>query len=701
MEKKSQIILVTGGAGFIGSNLCEYLLNQGHKVICLDNFFTSKRQNIEHLLPNKNFKLIEHNINKPLPIKKIGEIDRIYNLACPASPLHYQFDPVETVKTNVLGVINMLELARKTGARILQASTSEVYGDPKEHPQKETYNGSVSQISIRACYDEGKRCAETLFMDYHRQYGIEIKIVRIFNTYGPKMAAGDGRVVSNFILQALNGEDITMYGDGNQTRSFQYVSDTVEAMVEIMETTKDIIGPINIGNPQEITLCELSERIIELTGSKSKLIFLPLPLNDPVHRQPDITLAKKILHWQPKVPLKEGLQKTIDYFKGQLKYRERRVMVFNLSYLPLIGGVELTLSEIIKSLPRVEFDIITARLDENLPKFEKSENANIYRIGGGSKIDKVLFPVRAFFKGWKLFKEKEYNTIWAKSSTYAGLAALLMKLRFPKTNYLLTLRESTPEKRIKQLARFIPFYKLVYKKADFIQVVGSSFEKRVREFGYNGVVSIIPGAIDIKQFKEDIPETELIQLRNRLGINPSEKIVVSISHFAEQDGLEDLVKAISLMGNINLKFLIIGEGTQKDFVERTVQDLGLKDKFVFLGYIDNPQTIKILRIADIFVRPAISGGSGITVLEAMAARTFVISTLAGGVNDFLIDNKNGFVIESGRPEIIAEKINFALKNEGLRNQLIDAAEELIINKYYWEKINSKIRNILERMLFTG
>jgi UDP-glucuronate decarboxylase len=694
-------ILITGGGGFIGSNLCEYLLNQGHRVICLDNFFTSKRENIEHLLPNKNFKLVEHSINKSLPTKKIGKIDRIYNLACPASPLHYQFDPVETVKTNVLGVINVLELARKTGARILQASTSEVYGDPKEHPQKETYSGSVSPISIRACYDEGKRCAETLFMDYHRQYGIEIKIIRIFNTYGPKMAAGDGRVVSNFVLQALNGEDITMYGDGNQTRSFQYVSDLIEAMVKMMETTKDIIGPINIGNPQEITLKEFCERIVELTGSKSGIVFLPLPANDPVHRQPDIALAKKILDWEPRVSLNEGLQKTIDYFKGQLKYRERRILVFNLSYLPLIGGVELTLSEIIKSLPRVEFDIITARLNKNLPKFEKSENANIYRIGGGSRIDKILFPIRAFFKGWKLFRTRKYNTIWAKSSTYAGLAAMLLKLKFPKTNYLLTLRESTPEKRIKQLARFIPFYKLVYKKADFIQVVGSSFEKRVREFGYNGVVSIIPGAIDMKQFKEGMPEAEQIQLRGKLGIGPAEKIVVSISHFAEQDGLEDLVKAISLMGNINLKFLIIGEGKQKDFVKEMVQNLGLGDKFVFLGYIDNPRTIKILRIADIFIRPAISGGSGITVLEAMAARTFIISTLAGGVNDFLIDGKNGFVIEPKKPEIIAERLSTALENEELRKQLIDAAEELIINKYYWEKINSKIRNILERMLFIG
>ena len=694
-------ILITGGSGFIGSNLCEYLLNQGNKVICLDNFFTSKKENIRHLLRNKNFKLIEHNINKPLPAKKIGKIDRIYNLACPASPLHYQFDPVETVKTNVLGVINVLELARKTGARILQASTSEVYGDPKEHPQKEIYNGSVSPISIRACYDEGKRCAETLFMDYYRQYGIEIKIVRIFNTYGPKMAAGDGRVVSNFILQALNNEDITMYGDGNQTRSFQYVDDTVEAMVKMMETTKDIIGPVNIGNPKEITLKELCGKIKELTGSKSRIVFLPLPANDPVKRQPDIALAKKILNWQPKASFDEGMRKTVNYFKNRLEYRDRKILVINLSYLPLIGGVELTLAEIIKSLPGVEFDIITARLNKELPKLEKIGNAAVYRIGGGSRIDKILFPFRAFFKGWALFKKRKYSVIWAKSSTYAGIAALFLKLKFPKINYFLTLRESTPEKRIKQLARLIPFYKWVYKKADFIQAVGSSFEKRVRDFGYNGVVSIIPGAIDAGQFNEDLSPEEIEKMKNEFKIRPADKIIVSISHFVEQDGLKDLIDAIALIENENIKVLIIGEGREKESIERAVRESGLEGKVVFTGYINNPQTIKILRIADILVRPAISGGSGITVLEAMAAKTLVISTLAGGVKDFLIDGKNGLIIESSKPEVIAEKLNIALKNETLRNELIKVAEELIINKYYWEKINSKIRNILERMLFTG
>jgi len=311
--------LITGGAGFIGSHLCEFLLNQGNKVVCLDNFFTSSKKNIEHLLNNKNFLFIEHDINKDLPEKKIGKLDRIYNLACPASPKHYQSNPIETIKTNTLGVINVLKLAKKSEAQVLQASTSEVYGDPKEHPQKENYWGHSNPIGIRSCYDEGKRCAETLFMDYHRQYGLDIKIIRIFNTYGPNMALDDGRVISNFIVQALKGEDITIYGDGSQTRSFQYIDDLIEAMIKFMNIPK-LVGPINIGNPQEITVKNLANRIISLTGSDSKIKFLSLPEDDPVRRWPDISLAKKILNWEPKISLDEGLTRTINYFKLKLNH---------------------------------------------------------------------------------------------------------------------------------------------------------------------------------------------------------------------------------------------------------------------------------------------------------------------------------------------------------------------------------------------
>lgn len=302
-------ILVTGGAGFIGSHLCTRLLKEGNYVICLDNFFTGMRRNVEQLLDSPHFELVEHDI-----INKFDtEVNEIYNLACPASPPHYQYDPVKTLKTSVLGIINMLELARKYNAKILQASTSEVYGDPLVHPQVETYWGNVNPIGIRSCYDEGKRCAETLMMDFHRQYNLDTKIVRIFNTYGPNMDPKDGRVVSNFIIQALKGEDITIYGDGTQTRSFCYVEDLVNGLIKMMEA--DITGPVNLGNPSERTILDFAKLIIELTNTKSKIIHKPLPSDDPVKRRPDITLAQKELGWAPKIDIFPGLEKTIEYFK--------------------------------------------------------------------------------------------------------------------------------------------------------------------------------------------------------------------------------------------------------------------------------------------------------------------------------------------------------------------------------------------------
>ncbi|MDR1812237.1 MAG: SDR family oxidoreductase [Candidatus Fibromonas sp.] len=304
-------ILVTGGAGFLGSHLCDRLIEQGHDVICLDNYFTGSKKNVEHLAGNPRFELIRHDITQPILL----EVDRIYNLACPASPVHYQYNPVKTIKTSLLGSVNMLGLAKRVKARILQASTSEVYGGPTVHPQTEEYWGNVNPIGIRSCYDEGKRVAETLFMDYHRQNRVDIRIVRIFNTYGPRMNPNDGRVVSNFIVQALQNKDITVYGDGSQTRSFCFASDLIEAILRMMEQPE--IGPVNIGNPGEFTILELAEKVIKLTGSKSRIVKEPLPSDDPKQRKPDISKAKKFLNWEPKVNLEEGLLQTIEYFKRQ------------------------------------------------------------------------------------------------------------------------------------------------------------------------------------------------------------------------------------------------------------------------------------------------------------------------------------------------------------------------------------------------
>ena len=307
-----QRILVTGGAGFLGSHLCERLLTAGHEVLCVDNFYTGRRKNVAHLLDNPNFELVRHDVTFPLYV----EVDRIYNLACPASPLHYQLDPVQTTKTSVHGAINMLGLAKRVKARILQASTSEVYGDPEVHPQQEDYWGRVNPIGPRSCYDEGKRCAETLFFDYYRQHGLDIKVARIFNTYGPRMLPNDGRVVSNFIVQALQGRDITIYGDGRQTRSFCYVDDLIEAIIRLMDTEKGFTGPVNIGNPAEFTILQLAELVLRLTGSTSKIMLRDLPTDDPKQRRPDIGLARRHLAWEPTIALEAGLKRTIEYFRG-------------------------------------------------------------------------------------------------------------------------------------------------------------------------------------------------------------------------------------------------------------------------------------------------------------------------------------------------------------------------------------------------
>ncbi|MDH4477154.1 MAG: SDR family oxidoreductase [Verrucomicrobiaceae bacterium] len=311
MEKK--VILVTGGAGFLGSHLCEKLLSLGHQVLCLDNFFTGRRENVSHLIQHPDFELVRHDVTEPIRL----EVDQIYNLACPASPRHYQQNPIKTIKTSVMGAINVLGLAKRIGARVFQASTSEVYGDPIIHPQPESYWGNVNPVGQRSCYDEGKRVAETLFFDYHRQNGVDIRVARIFNTYGPRMQAGDGRVVSNFIVQALRGEDLTIYGDGTQTRSFCYVDDLVEGFVRLMNS-EGLTGPVNLGNPQEFTMLELAEQVLAEVGGRSRLVHLPLPADDPRQRRPDITLAKEKLAWQPQVPLQEGLVRTVRHFKHVL-----------------------------------------------------------------------------------------------------------------------------------------------------------------------------------------------------------------------------------------------------------------------------------------------------------------------------------------------------------------------------------------------
>ncbi|PIT90777.1 MAG: hypothetical protein COU22_00255 [Candidatus Komeilibacteria bacterium CG10_big_fil_rev_8_21_14_0_10_41_13] len=473
-------ILVTGGAGFIGSHLIDKLISQGHEVVCLDNFFSGRKENIQQHFTNSKFSLIKQDISLPLKVK-FNKLDRIYNLACPGSPVQYQFDPIKTLNTSVLGIQNMLELAHKTGARILQASTSEIYGDPLEHPQKESYWGNVDPLGERACYDEGKRTAETLCKDYHKMYGIEVRLVRIFNTYGPRMMFNDGRVVSNFLLQALLGEDITVHGDGSQTRSFCYIDDLIKALTGWMEKETDF-KPINIGNPDERSIVDLAKMIKEKTSSKSQIVFMPYEkvsgrTGDVRQRQADISKIKKELGWQPKINFESGLEKTIVDFKKRLNNKPH-IIIFSPSYLPFKGQAEEAVSEIIKRSQGWEFDLITSRMSKDLPKEEHQGNLHIYRLGRGTDRDKYWLPFKAFWLARRLHKKYKHQVAWAIMVSYGALAALLFSKSAVKVPFLLSVYEAdVTEKMVKHGVLTSPVYRLIFKQAHRWQVIGKMSEK--------------------------------------------------------------------------------------------------------------------------------------------------------------------------------------------------------------------------------
>ena len=471
-------ILITGGAGFIGSHLCEKYASEGHSVICLDNLQTTATpHNIEHLRARRNFRFLQADIVEPIPIDE--PIDWIFNFACSGSYTSYQYDPIHTMKTNTVGMANVLELARRTGARVLQASTSEVYGDPVEVPQKETYRGNVNMLGPRACYDEGKRAAETLCMDFHRQYGTDVKIIRIFNTYGPRMQFNDGRAVSNFITAALSGRDIVIYGDGLQTRSFQYIDDLVEGIDRMMR--KDgFMGPVNLGNPVEITISALAEKVKESVRSSSRITFDRGATDDPRRRVPDITLARETLGWEPKVGLDEGLEKTIAYFRTAA-LPEKKVLVFSTTYFPYAGPAEQAFFALTEVLPETEFHIITARMRRDLLTTERIGWNVIYRVGFGNTLDKYLLPLLGVWRAYSLHRKNRYTFLWSIMGSYSGIAAALLKRLDPNLTFLLTLHEGEMQPAGGLKARLAPFlYRFVFRSADVVYTRNDALEEKAR-----------------------------------------------------------------------------------------------------------------------------------------------------------------------------------------------------------------------------
>jgi UDP-glucuronate decarboxylase len=454
MLKKT--ILITGVAGFIGSHLARKYLREGYRVIGVDNLQTTgDTKHIQECIVDPKFTFYRHDIVKPFRIKE--QVDWIFNLACAGSYTSYQWNPVHTMQTNTVGMINMLELALQKGARILQTSTSEIYGDPLEFPQKETYRGNVNTLGPRACYDEGKRSAETLCMDYHREYGVDVKIVRIFNTYGPSMDPNDGRAVTNFILHALDNRDIVIYGDGSNTRSFQYIDDLVDGIDRMMRK-ENFTGPVNLGNPGELTMKEFAEKIIALTGSSSKIVYDKDATDDPKRRCPDITLAKKKLDWQPNVAVDEGLLRTIEYFKA-VERPNRKVLVFATTYAPHMGPAEEALHGLTQAMPETEFHIVTTRFSRNVKKHEVLGNVTLYRVGTGSVLDKYALPLLGLYRAHQLGTQHNHVFVWSVMASYAGLAGLLYRVTHPRVLHFVTLddRELMEKRSLHQrlLARII------------------------------------------------------------------------------------------------------------------------------------------------------------------------------------------------------------------------------------------------------
>ena len=471
-RNKKKTILIAGGAGFIGSHLVVKYLGEGHRVICLDNLQTTwKPKNIERFFSHPNFCFIRQDIIEPIRLRE--RVDWVFNCACAGSYTSYQFNPVHTVKTNTVGIINLLELARKDGARILQTSTSEIYGDPLETPQKETYHGNVNPLGPRACYDEGKRVAETLCMDYHREFGVDVKIVRIFNTYGRNMDPNDGRAVTNFVRNALTGKDLVLYGDGSQTRSFQYIDDLV-AGLDLMMHKEGFVGPVNLGNPGEISMRELAEMIVRLTRSQSKIVHAESATDDPRRRSPDVALAGRELGWTPKVPLDQGLKKTIEYFLNT-EWPEKKVLVFATTYYPDLGPAEEALFELSKLMPDTEFHIVTTKFRKGIPEIEEVGTDTVHRVGVGNWLDKYMLPLLGLLKAQKLKDEHQYRFVWSIMGSYSGMAALLFKLMNKETNLLMTLDDKELMHKGMKARLLSPIYHMDLGESDSIYVSNIAF----------------------------------------------------------------------------------------------------------------------------------------------------------------------------------------------------------------------------------
>lgn len=700
MASEKNTILVTGGAGFIGSHLCDRLLTLGHKVICVDNlnhYYSPKIKisNIQHNFPNPNFKFVFLDITKKDQLDKLfreEKIDKIVHLAARAGVRPSIEKPLWYKEANVTGTVNLLELAKQYKIKnFIYASSSSVYGNSEDIPFKETQNVDYP-ISP---YAASKKACELFCHTYSYLCDLNVICLRFFNVYGPR--GRQDTVLYKFIDKITKGKSIEMYGDGSTYRDYTYVSDIIDGIISALDKQLKY-EIINLGGAKTINIKDLINVVAEVMGVSPTVKQVPLPKGDVLLTSADNSKAEKLLDFRPKVTFKEGVKNFYEWYKtkDEIKLQKfpgaKKVLIYSVAYFPLVGGAEVAIKEITDRLDYYEFYLITTRFDKKLPKEEKIGNCHVYRVGWGTKFDKYFYFILALFKGLKLHKEKKFEVVHGVLESYAGLAAMLFK-KLTKVKYLLTMQSGDSEEFMRKRTWFwYPIYKQVFKQADFIQTISKYLAERARNYGYRGLIKIIPNGVDLVGFNKDYSLEEKNNLKNELGIKPSEKVLITTSRLVEKNAVDDLIKAVKSL-DFPYKLLILGRGYQEERLKELTKELNLKNQVEFLGFIEYQNIAKYLKIADIFIRPSLSEGLGNSFLEAMLCKVPVIATPVGGIPDFLIEGQTGLFCEVKNPQSIADKIKLLINDNNLRQNIIDNAHDMVLRDYDWEGISEEMREI--------
>lgn len=701
MENEKQTILVTGGAGFIGSHLCDRLLALGYRVICVDNlnhYYSPKIKisNIQHNFENPNFKFVFLDITKKDQLDKLfreEKIDKIVHLAARAGVRPSIEKPLWYKEANITGTVNLLELAKQYHIKnFIYASSSSVYGNSKDIPFKETQNVDYP-ISP---YAASKKACELFCYTYSYLCGLNVTCLRFFTVYGPRNRP-EGMAMYLFVDRISRGLPIKKFGDGTTKRNYTYISDIIDGIVAALNK-ENKFEIINLGGAETIELNRLIEIIEKVIGRKAIIEKLPIPRGDVLVTYADNSKAEKLLGFKPKVDIETGIKNLYQWYQDKDNVRPvkipqaRKILIYSVAYFPFVGGAEVAIKEITDRLDYYDFDLITTRFDKKLPKEEQIGNVHVYRVGWGTNFDKYLFFLLALIKGLKLNKEKKYNVVHGVLESYAGLAAMLFKM-FTGVKYLLTMQSGDSEEFMRKRTWFwYPLYKRVFKNADFIQTISQYLASRARKYGYRGLIKVIPNGVDLRDFEKTLSEEKKQELKNNLGIKENEKVLITTSRLVEKNAIDDLIKAVRLL-DFPYKLLILGRGYQEQQLKDLVKELGLENNIKFLGFIEYQNISKYLKIADVFIRPSLSEGLGNSFLEAMLCKVPVIATAVGGIPDFLIDRQTGMFCEVKNPQSIAEKIKLLINDNNLRQNIIDNAYDMVLRDYDWEGISEQMRNI--------